>query len=153
MGERVSVCLTVLATQSKEAKALFTFQYDDNYYNDDNDPLLNTFTFSEVNYGTLGFLPLLVAEGIVYDCTWEARSGWSEGTESCRFTAEGFPVVKTIDVDDINPSLESLLKLIDEPVALRNAILAHRDKVAVLPWDDQEAYGKLFRVNRLIGVA
>ena len=43
-----------------------------------------------------------------------------------------------------------LAKWLKELTALRAYILAHDERIKVLPWDNQVEYGKLYRTKQLI---
>lgn len=150
MGDRTTVTLTVLTSQAEAAAALFSFE-PDNTGVDSND---NTeFVFQEVNYGNLGFLQKLADAGIAYDSYWNAGSGFGEGAEHGRFNERGEFVGKEIYVSAINPDLDTIMKYIDDPGALRRYILAHKESVDVLPLDTRQVeFGKLHRMAQLLKV-
>jgi len=147
MGDRTSVALRILASQAEEAKEYF------GGYGFDVDKSNKGFTdccFDEVNYGNLDFLGDLAAAGIAYSSSWGNGDNYASGTEYCRFTAEGKCIVTQVYDDSQDPSLDSLLKLIDEPNALREFILLHQKKVSPLPWDNQEEYARIYKTRKLI---
>lgn len=149
MGDSTSVILYVLTTQKDRAVSLFDEHANEDYeYQDDQ----WVFEFNEVNYGELRFLHKLKEAGIAYDSNWSGGHEYSEGTASCRFTAEGVCIEKEVYDFALNPALYELIKLIDQPEALRKYILSHQETIAVLPLDsEQEANGKLYLAHKLIG--
>lgn len=146
MGDRTYVTLSVLSAHKEQVTALS----EDTYNSDWEQPTKHYFVFGEVNYGELDFLDKLQDAGIAYDSEWEAGSEYGSGGEHCRFTAEGEIVLKEIYDSEINPNLTQLISLIDQPEALRNFILHHKEQITTLPWDNQEEYGKLYRTKQLI---
>lgn len=147
MGDRTSVYLTVLTTQAEQAENLFDYES-----NEDREYIGTTiFTFYEVNYGELDFLPELADAGIAYDSMWGSGHEYSTGTESVRFTPDGDIVRKTIYSNEVNPNLDRLMELINKPVALCRYILEHKESITVAPIDNtQIEYGKRYLVKKLI---
>lgn len=148
MGDRSYVTLSVLKSQAELAKAFMDYEPNDEG-NFDGDRC-TYFSFEEVNYGELEFLDALQAAGIAYLSEWEGGSEYGPGCTSCRFTAEGEAIIKSFDDSEINPHLHNLMELINQPKQLRNYILAHKELRTILPWDNQEEYGKLYRTTMLI---
>ena len=152
MSDAVSVHLTILSSQDDEAKKLFTYESDsvDVMKCSSSGIDLTTYTFCECNYGELGFTLLLTKAGISYDKTWEQGSEFNSGTEYSRFTPEGEIVWKEIYENEINPDLNKLMELIDDPSALTKAVRAHHELITVLSWSNQEEYGKIYRTLQLL---
>lgn len=146
MGDRTTVELTVLTAQSEAAQALFDGEPDETGPSQ----LLTVFTFYEVNYGELHFLPDLTAAGIAFDSYWGEGSEYGAGQKVCRFTAEGTLDLRELYDDYYNPDLNELMRHINDPVKLKEIIESHHKKVTPLPWDNQEQYGKLYRAAQLI---
>lgn len=146
MGDRTSVMLEILSTQAEKAETFF----DGDAFELDESPPITTCTFQEVNYGNLPYLKKLRDNGIAYNSIWSSGSNYSSGAEYGRYTSQGVFVVLTVYDDCINPDLDSLLKMIEDHTALKEYLLEHQKKVTPLPWDNQEAYGKLYQVMRLI---
>lgn len=146
MGDRTNVSLLVLTSQANTTKSFFEYTCDEEKVYDEQ----TSFYFSEVNYGELPFLSELISAGIAYDSDWDRGDEYGSGIESARFTAEGELVKKTIYEDAINPPIDSLLSRIDNPIELRQFIVDYVEKSNVLPWDNQEEYGKIYRVKQLI---
>lgn len=146
MGDRTTVYLRVLNSQSVEAQKHFTNETSEDALDD----ITTEFIFEEVNYGELPFLEALRKAGIAYDSSWSRGDEYDPGTESLRFDAEGKPFTSTVYESDINPNLGALIALINKPDELRAYLLKHQKKVADPPWDNQEEYGKLYQVKQLI---
>jgi len=148
MSDRSYVTLFVLASQAEQARAVM----DTVPNNESNitDALCTYFGFEEVDDGDLPFLGDLQAAGITYLSEWEEGNEYGPGCASCRFTPEGEAVIKTFADSEINPPLYELLELIDQPNELRAYILAHKELRTIMPWDNQEEYGKIYRTSRLI---
>ena len=146
MGDRTNVELTVLASQSKEAEALFTATADEHWEVDQ----YASYSFEEVNYGELVFLSQLTDAGIAFDSCWGAGDEYGSGTKSCRFTAEGVLELKEVYDCDLNPELLLLMQHINDPIKLKEIIEEHHKKVTSLPWDNQEQFGKIYRAAQLI---
>lgn len=147
MGDRTSVVLTVLANQAEEAKSYFNKEISEEITHD---PLITSFTFEEVNYGTLTFLPKLRKAGIPYESAWSSGDEYGSGSEFFWFTSDGVPLNKDIYDDDRNPDLMVLLEFIDQPEKLRQAILTHKENVTPPSWDNQEEYSKVYRMLQLV---
>ena len=145
MGDRTSVTLSIPTVLIETA-----LPFLDNYQDESNSETLSYFTYYEVNYGELDFLCHLIAAGIPFDSEWCAGSEYGAGCKSCRFTPEGEEIINEIYDDGRNPCHTSLMALIDNPSALRAYILAHDERIKVLPWDNQVEYGKLYRTKQLI---
>ena len=147
MGDRTNVTLTVLASQKGKAQDLFG---DEQPNTDYENGILFEFNFDEVNYGNLPFLKKLKENGIAHDSHWGDGGEYNEGTTSVRFTEEGKLVEKTTYTHNENPSLSSLMSLLDNPGALVHFIRYHHERVTPLPWDKQEEYGKLYQMMQLL---
>lgn len=145
-NDTTAVTLSVLSSQAEAAKRLFDTSADE-------EGIFGTeacFTFYDVNYGELRFLPELVKAGIAYDSDWERGDQYKAGTESIRFRPDGTVENKTIYEGDLAAPLCELLPLIDNHDELKKYILIRQEHFAVLPWDNQEEYGKLYRTIQLI---
>jgi hypothetical protein len=147
MGDRTIVYLDVLASQADAARELFSYEPEDERENGDK---FIEFEFNEINYGTLDFLEDLQRAGIAFDSNWSSGDEYGPGTMFCRFTPEGNTICFDRYDSDINPDINCLMRLIDDPEALRKVILDHHKATTPLPWDNQEEYGKLFRAKMLI---
>lgn len=145
-SDQTTVTLSVLSSQAKATERLFDTSVDE-------EGISGTeawFTFYEINYGELEFLPELVKAGIAYDSNWERGDQYKAGTESVRFRPDGTVENKTIYDGDPAAPLCELLPLIDNHSELKKYILIRQEHFAVLPWDNQEEYGKLYRTIQLI---
>lgn len=147
MGDRTYVNLYVLNTQAEAAKELFgrTTASDET-----TGETLSFFGFQEVNYGELSFLDELQQAGIAYDSNWDSGDDYNPGTKSLRFTPEGEIHTNVIYDGESSTPLEDLLPLIDKPIELRQYILDRQKRFEVLPWDNQEQYGKVYKTVQLI---
>lgn len=149
MGDRTTVYLDVLVSQADDARELFDYETCDEYFNGEE---FIEFQFDEINHGTLDFLDKLQEAGIAFDSSWSQGSEYGPGTTFCRFTSEGEVIRFDRYESEINPGMAGLMRLIDDPKALREAILDHHKATTPLPWDNQKEYGKLYRVKQLIKV-
>lgn len=148
MGDRTTVVLTLLTSQVKEAEGLLDYLHQrcsemciDN---------TTAFEFGEVNYGSLKGLVALAEAGIAYESAWGAGYEYEAGTTSVRFTSEGEMVKKTIYDREFSIPITYLMHLINQPETLFELINNRNEEVQVLPWDNQEEYGKRYRARQLI---
>lgn len=152
MGDRTTVTLTVLTSQSKKVKEFIKDRHDTERH--PNDQLVmgehTHFHFAEVGGGELDFLPSLHAAGIAYESAWDDGQEFGPGIEVCRFTSAGEAIVKTITGSDEAILLTQLVCLLDKPDQLRELITNRVNENDYLPWENQEEYGKLYLVNQLI---
>lgn len=146
MGDRTYVSLTVLNEHAEQAEAIISNAYDDPS-EVNGDERFTVMGFEEVNYGTLKGLAELRKAGIAYDSAWGDGGDYTAGTESCRFTPTGEADVREIANDEINPDLDQLMALLDDPVKLVEHIKAHHAAVTPLGWEHQAEYGQLY-VNK-----
>lgn len=107
------------------------------------------FEYGEAGVASLPFLDSLLAQGISYDNDW-IQDDLCGGSKCQRFTSQGESVYKDLYNAHSNPDIEALLNRIDKPMELRNYILEHMASRLILPWDNQEQYGQLYRARRLI---
>lgn len=153
MGDRTTVVLTVLQSQLDEVKQIVDpldgGPSDENMYHYQGHDLVDLMYY-EVNYGNLHSKMELLHAGIPNDQRWDKGSEYSEGTETTRFTEEGLAEVKIVYDNELSPSMESLLEVIDDPVKLRQLILDHKESTESLSWDNQVEYGKRHRTLMLI---
>jgi hypothetical protein len=110
------------------------------------------FGFEEVNYGSLDeeIRDALVQAGIPFNWSWGTGADYGAGETYCRFTEDG--AVRCIDLfeHDINPNVNELLALIDEPIKLREYVLDFVAARTPLSWESQEENSKRYRMLRLI---
>jgi len=146
MGDRTSVELAVLNSHAATAEEMFVYAANIKEIGE----CITYFYFDDINYGELPFLNALLAAGIAYSSEWQRGGEFGPGCSSCRFTADGEAETKELYEGDQDPSITQLLQYIDEPHKLRSFILEYKEKVSVLPWDNQEEYGKIYRIKQLI---
>jgi len=148
MGDRTTVVLSLLTSQVKEAEELLGYLHQS--CNEECMDNTTDFAFEEVNYGDLEGLVALEEAGIAYESTWRAGCEYEAGTTSVRFTSEGEKVKKTIYDSDLSIPITDLMHLINQPEAILELIKNSNEEVQVLPWDNQEEYGKRYRARQLI---
>ena len=146
MGDRTTVTLTILKSQQDEALKHFDFVADEAWL----DEPLAYHQFYEVNYGTLDFLDKLKAAGIAYESEWDHGSEYGPGVKSVRFTADGDVVEKEVYNSECSIDVHDLMALLDKPKKLKDLIKSTHQAVSVLPWENQEEYGKIYRAKQLI---
>ena len=146
MGDRTTMYLTVPKVLSEETAKLFKHDEDDNTEYDE----YMDYTFDECNYATLPFTDLLIKHGIPHNQQWEKGDNYGSGNRYIRFTSEGLVVVKEIYDEALSISLEDVMELIDDPVALKTHILRLHKANKILGWDNQIEYGRIYRARVLI---
>ena len=146
MGDRTTVYLTVLKTQADAAKKLFDEGGDEDHRDDET----SIFTFYDVNYGELEFLDELRDAGIAYDSDWSEGDNYSSGTQSCRFTHTGDCIEKVLDGDSQSISLDLLVSLKHDYIAIVDLIDKRVEEADVLSWYNQEIFGSRYRAKKLI---
>jgi len=146
MGDRTSVTLTVLECQSEAVEKVFRGFCSKGLITE----ARVDYFFEKVNYGILRALPELQKQGIAYDSAWERGSDYEPGTEYLRFTSEGVAVKKCIYQYSHNPDISELMSFIDSPEELRSVILRKNEENYILPWDNQEEYGKRYQMLQLL---
>lgn len=146
MADRLYVRLTVLNAHVGQITAMYLAYIEDT----DPDEVTTSFSMGEWKYGSLEKLGNLLAAGIPYDSNWDSSYESEEGTESLRFTPEGVAVIKTCYSSDNGIQISDLLPIIDDHTALKTQILTAQENITILPWDNQEAYGQLYRTLQLI---
>lgn len=147
MGDRTTVTLSFLESQQDEALKHFDYEIAEEAWCDE--PLAYH-RFDEVNYGTLHFLDKLKAAGIAYESEWEKGDQYGPGVKSVRFTADGEVIEKEVYNSECSIDVHDLLALLDKPEELKDLITSTHKAVSVLPWENQEEYGKLYRAKMLI---
>lgn len=146
MGDRTTVTLSFLESQQDEALKHFDSVADEAWL----DEPFAYHRFEEVNYGTLNFLDKLKAAGIAYESEWDRGSEYGPGVKSVRFTADGDVIEKEIYNSECSIDVHDLMALLDKPEELKDLITYTHEAVSVLPWENQEEYGKLYRAKMLI---
>lgn len=134
MGDRTQVFLEFPAEFEEEATAIIAAAYEEgeNITYDEAADIL-CLSFEEVNYGTLPFLPKMAEAGIPYDSTWGAGSAYGPGTDYCRYTSEGCMELLNVPDEDINPSIDALMTVIDAPIKLQEMVRKHHQDTTPLP--------------------
>jgi len=154
MSDRTRVYLTIADEHISYLKQIIQMPDYRNEWDTDleseSDGKRTIFNFEDVNYGTLDFLPELLARGIAYESSWCAGDEYTEGTEYCRFYEDGTSTVIQVYNDEINPHLPTLMQLLDQPESLINLIKQHHKRVTPPSWDNQIEYGKLYQTHRLL---
>ena len=150
MGDRSYVDFTFLGVHKESVGRILEVNFD-------NEPVITyvggtcCIAFNEVFYGELDGLAGLQKEGIPYNSYWQAGHGYSAGGEYVRFTTEGEMVKKTIYVEEETAiQIHKLLKVLDDHAALKKVILDHQNFLTILPFDNQEEFGKRYRTKQLI---
>ena len=146
MGDRTDVFLTVLTEHAKETLKVCGDIPETMWEND----TTTCYYFTECNYGNLDCEEQLKERGIPYDKEWGEGGDYSSGTEYFRFTEEGEAVLKELYDNCLNPPLEKLLLVINEPEKLKEYILAFEAQVSVLPWDNQFKYSRIYLARQLV---
>lgn len=153
MGDRVTVSLKILKEHAEEAMALLeeSGSYpSDTFDETTNNKLLVMMIFHGVNYGNLDGLDRLRDHGIAYSLRYDGSYDWGPGNEHVRFTSDGKIQRIELSEADVNPPLHMLLSMVKDPPRLVEYIQGYRGRITPLPWDHQEAYGRLYRANRLL---
>jgi hypothetical protein len=146
MGDRTTVVLTVLKSQSEKAKKFFDCNSEEENVSDE----FVDYSFYEVNYGSLGFLNDLQDAGIAFNSNWGHGSEYGPGTEYLRFLPDGTHWREEVSDSYINPDLDTCMKLLDKPEELCIFIRNHYERITPPSWDNQEEYAKLFLARQLI---
>lgn len=146
MGDRTTVTLSFLESQEKKALQHFDYEASEAWW----DEPFAYHRFEEVNYGRLDFLDKLKAAGIAYESEWDRGSEYGPGIKSVRFTADGEVIQKEIYNSECSIDVHDLMALLNKPEELKGLITSTHEAVSVLPWENQEEYGKLYRAKQLI---
>ena len=149
MGDRTTVKLTVPTSHEQLVEEIIRdFSYSAEAI--DHEDGCTGFTFDEVNYGQLDWLPELIRKGIAYTSEWEAGSEYEAGSESTRFTLDGEVITKVVYDSDLSIAIVTLMDVINKPESLVQLIKESHEANTVLPWDNQEEYGKRYLTRKLI---
>ena len=145
MGDRTYVELTVLNRDADFVKTLA--DYDDvcEGYN------INTFGYSEVNYGELKFTDELMELNIPYSYTWQAGGDYPAGTEYFLFNEDGSTKHCNFYLSSVNPEISYLMTLCDKPEELVKFIQEHHKRYLAPSWKHQEEQSLIARAKQLIG--
>lgn len=148
MDNDVNVTLTVLSSQLRETKKIITYQYYDIATDLDNETTM--MFFKRVIRGNLPFLKQLKEAGIAYSSRWESNEAFDGGISCCRYTDKGEAIAKIIYDHSKSITVHELMERIDDLPSLVKRIQMHHDHITVLPWDNQETYGRIYRTLQLI---
>ena len=92
----------------------------------------------------------LKASGVAYDYSWGRSLFLNSGGHSTRFSPDGELIYKDLIKSDLNLNVESIYKYTDDPDLLKRIIKAAYERQCILPWDNQEEYGKLYMARQLV---
>lgn len=106
--------------------------------------------FYAVNNGCIDEQDELTDSGIPYNYEWGNGDNYDAGSKYIRFTSEG--EVKHIEYyeSEINPPIEKLLELVDQPEKMAQYVQQYSAEKTPLPWDNQVEYGKIYRTHQLL---
>lgn len=148
MGNRYFVELTVLSEHENTVQA--ALEKELGICGQGAYPLSNgtlaCFELEEVRTGNLRCLSDFDNQGIPY----EVYSSDENYYCTSRFTADGERQAISVALSEMNPDLSTCKNLLNTPDALVDYIKNHIDSVTPLPWDNQEEYGKKYRVTQLL---
>ena len=92
----------------------------------------------------------LKASGVAYDYYWDRGSSFSSGRHSTRFSPDGKLIYKDLIESDLKLNVERIYKYIDDLDLLKRIIKDAYERQCILPWDNQEEYGKLYMARQLV---
>lgn len=148
MGNRYFLDLTVLSEHKSTVQAALEKELAIGAL--DSCPVSNgtlaCFGLENIRNGELQCLFDFDNEGIPYE-VYSSDGGFYL---TSRFTADGERQEISVAISEMNPDLTTCKNLLKTPDALVDYIKNHIDSVTPLPWDNQEAYGKKYRVTRLL---
>ena len=145
MGDRTWVEIIVLNESASLVKEILP-----DYAEIDESPSLTSFFFHEVNNGWVEEQDQLTELGIAYNYKWGKGDNYNPGTKYIRFTPEGDLQHIEYYENELNPPLEKLLGLIDQPKKMAQYVRQYSAEKTPLPWDNQVEYGKIYRARQLI---
>lgn len=106
--------------------------------------------FHEVNNGRIDEQDELTNFGIPYNYEWGKGDNYDAGAKYIRFTSEGeVKHIKYYELE-INPPIEKLLELVDQPEELAQYVRQYSADNTPLPWANQVEYGKIYRTRQLL---
>lgn len=150
MGDRTYVRLTVLESRADEAETIVK-TYDQHADREEADGGVVVFSFEEVNYGELPFLPQLQALGIAYDSEWDKGDNYGAGGDYCRFYEDGSVSIQTqYEGDDTHMPLHLLKPYLNHPEMLKTEIERYMESCKVPGWENQEEYGRRYQTTLLL---
>ena len=145
MGDLTWVEIIVLNESASLVKEILP-----DYAEIDERPPLTSFFFHEVNNGWVEEQDQLTELGIAYNYKWGKGDNYNPGTKYIRFTPEGDLQHIEYYENELNPPLEKLLGLIDQPKKMAQYVRQYSAEKTPLPWDNQVEYGKIYRAQQLI---
>ena len=147
MGDRTWVEIVVLKESLDQVKEIFNDFYDIKIVKGD---FVSSLYFEEVNNGCIEEQDELTEKGIPYNYMWGNGDNYEAGSKYIRFTLEG--EVKHIEYykSELNPPIEKLLELVDQPEKLAQYVRQYSAEKTPLPWNNQVEYGKIYRTQQLI---
>lgn len=147
MGDRTWVEIVVLKESLDQVKEIFSDFYNIDIVEEDYMACLH---FDEVNNGHIEEQDDLTEKGIPYNYEWGKGDNYNAGYKYIRFTPEGEVIhIEHYDTE-VNPPLEKLTELLDEPEELAEFIRKFVKERTPLPWDNQVEYGKIYRARQLL---
>ena len=147
MGDRTWVAITVLKESLDQVKEIFSDFYDIEIVEGD---YLASLHFDEVNNGHIEEQDDLTEKGIPYNYEWGIGDNYDPGIKYICFTPEGDVIHIEYYDSEVNPPLEKLTELLNEPEELVEFIRKFIEERTPLPWDNQVEYGKIYRARQLI---
>lgn len=150
MGDRTTVQLSVLREHKEVVSQIYINSIGDVISGDHEDDAYFSFNVYDVHGGELDSLDELVALGIAYDSEWDQGNDYGPGGEYLRFTPEGGLIIQSIYDSEKSISVDYLSPHINDLAALQKIIQENVDRIAVLSWDNQTEYGKIYQTRKLI---
>ena len=145
MGDRTWVEIVVLKECLPQVKELLG---NDGQITEEDE--LAALYFYEVNYGRIDEQDKLTNSGIPYNYAWGIGDTYDAGSKYIRFTPEGELVHIEYYEAEINPPIEKLLELAEQPEELAQYVRKYSAEHTPLPWDNQVEYGKIYRTRQLL---
>ena len=147
MGDRTWVAITVLKESLDQVKEIFSDFYDIEIVEGD---YLASLHFDEVNNECVEEQDDLTEKGIPYNYEWGIGDNYDPGSKYIRFTPKGDLQHIEYYANELNPPLEKLLELVDQPEKMAQYVRQYSAEKTPLPWDNQVEYGKIYRARQLI---
>lgn len=112
---------------------------------------ITVLVFHDIRWGTLPICRDMEKAGIPYDSKYASGTVFSAGIDYCRYSANGDLIVRVIEDSAVNPPIQELMRLLEEPEKLRKYIQTHHDLYTVPPLDKAQAHNKkLWRMRLLV---
>lgn len=155
-GER-TITITVLASQKDQARAILDPHLgspnDENVFIIQTDPALHYMQYHEAKdkHFTKPLVELKDA-GIAWDYEFGRAddSDDQSGEDHLRFTETGEVIITGWMQEDTYLPVRVLMEALEHPELLRARILEANAKLQVLPWVNQEEYGKRHKAAQLL---